>query len=59
MPIDVLRHLAAPHAYRARRRKLVAGSYLLYRRWLIDEGTFGGVFESGPRGELAREVRAQ
>jgi hypothetical protein len=37
---------------------LVAGSYLLYRRWLIDEGTFGGVFESGPRGKLAREVRA-
>jgi uncharacterized membrane protein YphA (DoxX/SURF4 family) len=38
---------------------LVAGSYLLYRRGLTDEGSLVSVLEAGPKGELAREVRAR
>jgi hypothetical protein len=36
---------------------LVAGSYLLYRRRLSDEGSF--VFEAGANDTLAREARAR
>ena len=39
---------------------LVAGSYQLFRRRLTDAGTsVSGVFEAGPRGQLAREMRAE
>lgn len=39
---------------------LVAGSYLLYRRRLSHEGTFvSSLFETGPKGTLARELRAR
>jgi uncharacterized membrane protein YphA (DoxX/SURF4 family) len=38
---------------------LVAGSYLLYRRGLTDEGRLVSVLEAGPKGELAREARAR
>jgi hypothetical protein len=37
---------------------LVVGSYLLYRRRLTDEERFvSGVFDAGPKGDLARELR--
>jgi uncharacterized membrane protein YphA (DoxX/SURF4 family) len=39
---------------------LVAGSYLLYRRRLTHEGTLvSSLFEAGPRGTPARDVRAR